>query len=136
MLKYFAGRWLLRKGEHVVIAMTLFCMTLSIFQTPQEFPLFDWVNQSNPKIVAVNFGYRLNIMGFLSSSALLAEGSSNGGILDQRAALDWVQRHISKFGGNPDEVTIDGESAGAASVVMQVVAFGGVPDSSITVRIK
>lgn len=111
-------------------------MALSIFQTPQEFPLFDWVNQSNPKIVAVNFGYRLNIMGFLSSSALLAEGSSNGGILDQRAALDWVQRHISKFGGNPDEVTIDGESAGAASVVMQVVAFGGVPDSSITVRIK
>lgn len=94
-------------------------------KTPPEFPLFDWVDQSNPKIVAVNFGYRLNVMGFLSSTELLAEGSANGGILDQRAALDWVQRHISKFGGNPDEVTIDGESAGAASVVMQVVAFGG-----------
>lgn len=64
-------------------------------------------------------------MGFLSGTEIQAEGNSNAGLLDQRAALEWVQRHISSFGGNPNEVTIVGESAGGASVVMQIVAYGG-----------
>lgn len=70
-------------------------------------------------------GYRLNVLGFLASDALAADGDLNNGLLDQRAALEWVQRHIGKFGGNPKEVTIVGESAGGASVVMQIVAYGG-----------
>ncbi|KAJ7936290.1 Carboxylesterase family-domain-containing protein [Mycena leptocephala] len=54
-----------------------------------------------------------------------AEGNLNAGLLDQRAGLEWIQRHISKFGGDPGNVTIYGEGAGGASVVMQVVAYGG-----------
>lgn len=54
-----------------------------------------------------------------------ADGDANSGLLDQRAAIEWVQRHIARFGGDPDTITIDGESAGGASVVMQVVAYGG-----------
>ncbi|KIP02556.1 hypothetical protein PHLGIDRAFT_44347, partial [Phlebiopsis gigantea 11061_1 CR5-6] len=91
----------------------------------QAFPLYDWVNQSNPKIVAVSLGYRLNVFGFLSGKELQADGDANAGLLDQRAAIEWVQRHISRFGGDPETITIDGESAGGASVVMQVVAYGG-----------
>jgi carboxylesterase type B len=41
-----------------------------------------------------------------------ADGTPNAGLLDQRAAVEWVERHISKFGGNPSQITISGESAG------------------------
>lgn len=89
--------------------------------------MYDWVNQSNPKVVAVSMGYRLNVLGFLSGAEIYTDGDANAGLLDQRAALDWIQRHISKFGGDPGTVTIDGESAGGASVLMQIVAYGGRP---------
>ena len=88
--------------------------------------MYDWVNQSSPKIVGVSIAYRLNLLGFLSGTSVSEDGDLNAGLLDQRAALEWVQRHISKFGGDPEQVTIDGESAGGASIVMQIVAFGGL----------
>ena len=69
--------------------------------------------------------YRLNLLGFLAGRAVQEDGNLNAGLLDQRAALEWIQRHISKFGGDPEQVTIDGESAGGASVMMHIVAFGG-----------
>ncbi|OCB89735.1 alpha/beta-hydrolase [Sanghuangporus baumii] len=94
-------------------------------RNPESFPLYDLVNQSNPKIVGVNFGYRLTMMGFLAGSAVQQDGDLNAGLLDQRAALEWVHRNIAKFGGDPDNITIDGESAGGASVVMHMVAFAG-----------
>lgn len=53
------------------------------------------------------------------------DGNLNAGLLDQRAGLEWVQRHISQFGGDPDNVSISGESAGGASMMMQTVAYGG-----------
>ncbi|KAF4586560.1 hypothetical protein EYR38_010839 [Pleurotus pulmonarius] len=84
--------------------------------SPLGFPFFDWLSQ-NQGIVAVSVAYRLNLLGFLGGAAVAADGDLNAGLRDQRAALE--------FGGNPDEVTIAGESAGAASVVMQTVAFGG-----------
>ncbi|TFY78665.1 hypothetical protein EWM64_g5346 [Hericium alpestre] len=93
--------------------------------TPQAFPLYDWIAQNSTGIVGVSIAYRMNILGFLSGSAVHADGDFNNGLLDQRAALDWVHRHIAKFGGDPDRVTIIGESAGAASVVHQIVAYGG-----------
>ncbi|TFK33991.1 Alpha/Beta hydrolase protein [Crucibulum laeve] len=92
--------------------------------TPEGFPMYDWIAQNN-RIVAVSITYRLGMLGFLGGPAVAADGDLNVGLLDQRAGLEWVQRHITKFGGDPANVTISGESAGGASVVMQVVAYGG-----------
>ena len=71
-------------------------------------------------IVFVSVGYRLGVFGFLAHPELSAESphhvSGNYGILDMIAGLQWVQRNISAFGGDPKKVTIQGESAGAAAV--------------------
>ena len=101
-------------------------------QNTQAFPLYDWVNQSDRKIIAVSVGYRLNVLGFLSGKELQVDGDANAGVLDQRAAIEWVQRNVARFGGDPDTITIDGESAGGASIVMQVVAYGGKAASSLS----
>lgn len=77
------------------------------------------------KLVGVSITYRLGLLGFLGGSLLATDGDLNVGLQDQRAALEWIQRHISKFGGDPNDVTIYGESAGGASMVMQVTAYGG-----------
>ncbi|KAL5634091.1 hypothetical protein ACGC1H_006054 [Rhizoctonia solani] len=89
-----------------------------------DFPMYDWVAQDQ-KVVAVSINYRLNLLGFLDGTAVRANGTPNAGLLDQRAALLWIKRHISAFGGDPDEVTISGESAGGASVLLQATAWGG-----------
>ncbi|KAJ6503899.1 Alpha/Beta hydrolase protein [Mycena sanguinolenta] len=93
--------------------------------TPQGFPMYDWVAQHPGGIIGVSITYRLNMLGFLASPVVAADGDLNTGLLDQRVGLEWVQRHISAFGGNPQNVTIYGESAGGASVVMQIAAYGG-----------
>ena len=70
-------------------------------------------------VVVVTVNYRLGALGFLHLADLLGEefaGSGNNGILDQTAALRWVQDNISAFGGDPGNVTIFGESAGGMSV--------------------
>jgi len=71
-------------------------------------------------VVVVSMNYRLGVFGFLVLPELAAESgrnaSGNYGLLDQVAALHWVQRNIAKFGGNPANVTIFGESAGSFSV--------------------
>ena len=68
----------------------------------------------------VNFNYRLSVFGFFAHPALTAESphhaSGNYGLMDQIAALKWVQENIKKFGGDPANVTIFGESAGAMNV--------------------
>lgn len=70
-------------------------------------------------VVLVTFNYRLDVFGFLASSELAREAggtAGNYGFMDQIAALRWVRDNISSFGGNPDNVTIFGESAGSGSV--------------------
>lgn len=79
-------------------------------------------------IMAVSMNYRLNMYGFLQSSQLLAEGSSNAGLLDQRMALQWVQENIASLGGDPSRVVVWGESAGAQSIAYHLFSYGGRDD--------
>ncbi|KAK0657040.1 Alpha/Beta hydrolase protein [Cercophora newfieldiana] len=77
---------------------------------------------SNNSIVFVTFNYRVGAYGFLADGQNI---TANNGLRDQRKALEWVQRHIAKFGGDPGHVTIGGASAGAASVSLHLMARGG-----------
>ncbi|WP_082902309.1 carboxylesterase/lipase family protein [Mycobacterium adipatum] len=76
-------------------------------------------------IVVVTLNYRLGALGFLAHPALGPAGAvGNYGLADQQAALRWVRDNITAFGGDPDKVTIAGESAGAMSVCDHLVAPG------------
>ena len=80
--------------------------------------LYDGANLAKRGVVLVSINYRLGALGFLAHPLLSAERgvSGNYGLLDQIAALKWVQRNIAAFGGDPGNVTIFGESAGGTSV--------------------
>jgi para-nitrobenzyl esterase len=73
-------------------------------------------------LVVVTINYRLGVLGYLAHPALSAESeqgvSGNYGLKDQILALEWVERNIDAFGGDPDNVTVAGESAGALSVML------------------
>ncbi|KAL8949240.1 MAG: hypothetical protein Q9222_004639, partial [Ikaeria aurantiellina] len=77
------------------------------------------------EVIFVAFNYRLGVLGWLAGSSLQANGTANVGLYDQRLALEWVQSNIHLFGGDPSRVTVMGESAGGASVLLQITAFGG-----------
>ena len=81
---------------------------------------YDGENFARKGVVLVTINYRLGIFGFFSHPALTAESehhaSGNYALLDQIAALQWVKKNIAGFGGNPDNVTIFGESAGSWAV--------------------
>lgn len=82
------------------------------------------VTQKKPIIfVAVN--YRVGGFGFLPGKEILKDGSANLGLLDQRLGLQWVADNIASFGGDPEKVTIWGESAGSISVLDQMALYDG-----------
>ncbi|MEQ1864603.1 MAG: carboxylesterase family protein [Micropepsaceae bacterium] len=118
------------------------CLTLNVW-TPsaspaQKVPVMVWIyggglvngSASTPLyagdrlaargVAVVTFNYRIGALGFLAHPELNKEskhgGSGNYGLLDQIAALNWVRRNIAAFGGDPDQVTIFGQSSGAMSV--------------------
>jgi para-nitrobenzyl esterase len=77
--------------------------------------------------VVVTINYRLGALGFLAHPALASRpggAAGNYGLMDQQAALRWVQRNIAQFGGDPRNVTIAGQSAGGLSVLAQMVSPG------------
>ncbi|TPX11614.1 uncharacterized protein E0L32_007593 [Thyridium curvatum] len=80
---------------------------------------------SNQPFVFVAVNYRTGGFGFLPGKEVLSAGVANLGLLDQRAGLEWVSDNIELFGGDPDRVTIWGESAGAISVLDQMALYGG-----------
>jgi len=83
-------------------------------------PIYDGAAFARRGVMFVSLNYRLGVLGWLASPALSAESadhvSGNYGLLDQIAALRWVRRNVAAFGGDPGNVTVMGESAGALSV--------------------
>lgn len=117
------------------------CLTLDV-RTPSmtgKLPVMVWIHGGSNRaggpndivlsdigkhVVIVGVRYRLGIFGFLSHRQLTAEqgASGNYGLMDQLAALSWVKRNIAKFGGNPNNITIAGESAGSQDVSLMLLA--------------
>ncbi len=89
-------------------------------------PRYDGESMAKKGIVVITCNYRLNIFGNFAHPDLSKEAaykaSGNYGLLDQVAALEWVQKNIAAFGGNPKKVTIAGESAGSISVSYQMAS--------------
>src|SRR5581483_4733066 len=121
------------------------CLYLNVFtqDTKAKRPVLVWIhgggyfdgasNDYDPtklvtkgKLVVVTLNYRLNLFGFLAHPALDAEGHAFGnyGLMDMQAALKWVQRNIAAFGGDPDNVTLGGQSAGAGATTANVLSPG------------
>ena len=86
------------------------------------------VKEEKP-IIAVSINYRLAQWGFLFSNEMQAAGAGNIAFRDQRLAFQWIQDNVAAFGGNTDQVTVWGESAGARSLGMQLVAYDGKHDN-------
>jgi para-nitrobenzyl esterase len=87
--------------------------------------MYDGMEMTKEGILCISVAYRLGVFGFLDLQPLLGAeyaGSANNGLRDLMAALEWIQKNISAFGGDPSRVTIGGESAGAklADILMSV----------------
>jgi para-nitrobenzyl esterase len=124
------------------------CLFLNVFRSEAEWgegerrglPVMVWIHGGglidgsstayNPEllvkkgVIVVTINYRLGYLGFFAQSAIDAEGHLNGnyGLMDQQFALKWVRKNIAGFGGDPDRVTIFGESAGGQSVYAQLAS--------------
>ncbi len=89
-------------------------------------PRYDGENMARQGIVAITVNYRLTVFGFFAHPLLTEESihhsSGNYGLLDQNAALRWVRENIEVFGGDPQRITIAGESAGSFSVSAQMAS--------------
>src|SRR5271169_285671 len=121
------------------------CLFLNVFTASHQhggshFPVMVWIhggalvtgesNDYDPTalvedgVTVVTINYRLGALGFLAHPALADASGQSGdyGLMDQQAALRWVQGNIASFGGNPHNVTIFGESAGGLSTLSQVAS--------------
>ncbi|KAF2006253.1 alpha/beta-hydrolase [Amniculicola lignicola CBS 123094] len=122
------------------------CLFLNVFAPAKanKLPVFFWIHgggyalygasgldpspfmtNNNNGFISVVIQYRLGAFGFLAGSDIKEDGALNAGLLDMNFALQWVQANIKRFGGDPARVTIAGESAGAAAVLYQAMAYGG-----------
>lgn len=91
----------------------------------------DIMVENGNQFITVIIQYRLGAFGFLPGNDVKADGALNAGLLDMNFALQWVQKYIEKFGGDPTRVTIAGESAGGAAVMYQAMAYGGAQNVSL-----
>lgn len=87
---------------------------------------YDGESMAQKGIVSLTVNYRLGVFGFMAHPELTAESphhaSGNYGLLDQHAALEWVKKNIAAFGGDPNKITIAGESAGSIAVCAQMAS--------------
>lgn len=98
------------------------------FGSTQLYPGNKFIKESmkmDQPVIFVAINYRMGPWGFLGGKGILNEGSSNAGLLDQRRAMEWVSDNIEAFGGNPNKITVMGESAGAISIAHHLVANDG-----------
>ncbi|KAF8704552.1 type-B carboxylesterase lipase family, partial [Rhizoctonia solani] len=93
----------------------------------QAFSLASMLSHSPVKYIGVSINYRLGALGFLPSNLTHRANSLNLGLYDQQYAIQWVQKYISLFGGDPHQVTLFGESAGATSVGYHLLHVDGPP---------
>ncbi|KAJ7199025.1 extracellular triacylglycerol lipase precursor [Mycena pura] len=136
------------------------CLTINVFRPSgidehSKLPVFAWIYggayvtgtanlYNGSEIVAqsiargtplvyVNFNYRVGALGFPQGHEAAANGAFNLGLKDQLTALEWIQRHISTFGGDKDKVTVAGQSAGAESVSLHFMtdAIAGLARAGI-----
>lgn len=98
---------------------------------------FDGERLAKRGIVVVTIAYRLGVFGYMGHPEITAEAPdapANFGCLDQQAAIQWVSRNIAAFGGDPDRISIGGQSAGGASVMTQITCeqnFGLIKSAAI-----
>ncbi|CAE6403418.1 unnamed protein product [Rhizoctonia solani] len=85
------------------------------------------VSNAPVKYIGVSINYRLGALGFLPSNLAYRANSLNLGLYDQQYAIKWVQKYISLFGGNPRQVTLFGESAGATAIGYHLLHVNGTP---------
>ncbi|KAI0689779.1 triacylglycerol lipase [Cytidiella melzeri] len=85
------------------------------------------IQAAEMKAIVVTHNYRVGSFGFLPGKEVHANGTLNAGLLDQRKAMQWVQKHIASFGGDPGHIVLSGSSAGAQSITVHLTAYGGKP---------
>lgn len=93
--------------------------------TPDGLVIESMKGNPDHAVIHVAMNYRLGSFGFAQSNALKEEGSLNAGLRDQRLAIEWVKDNIHWFGGNPNNITIFGQSSGGLAVGMHLLAYGG-----------
>lgn len=111
-------------GEKVPVLVWIYGGGFSFGSTSE--PVYDGEALANKGVVLVSIAYRVGTIGFLAHPELSAENpahvSGNYGLLDMIAGLKWIQKNIASFGGDPNKVTIFGESAGGIAVSMLCVS--------------
>ncbi|KAL8951799.1 MAG: hypothetical protein Q9222_002248 [Ikaeria aurantiellina] len=100
-------------------------------QAEPVLPFYDGaglLQQSGGNVIFVAGNYRVGAYGFLAGDTMEKEGLPNAGLYDQRAVLQWIQSYIDLLGGDKSQVSAWGLSAGAGSIMHQLIAFGGSQD--------
>ncbi|KAF2864787.1 Alpha/Beta hydrolase protein [Massariosphaeria phaeospora] len=148
------GQWFPPITLGNITAISEDCLSLNIARPPMELAKYSlpvmvwihggnfWVGSNNEPthtpdgmvlesmengypVIHVAINYRLGFFGFAQSETLKKEKSENAGLRDQRLAIEWVRDNIADFGGDPERITIFGQSSGGLAVGMQLLAYGG-----------
>ena len=90
-----------------------------------SYAIQDAVNLAKP-FIGITINYRLSVWGWLTGREAMEAGAVNLGYHDMRHALRWVNENIAAFGGDPNKVTIVGESCGAEALAAQLLAYNGM----------
>jgi para-nitrobenzyl esterase len=118
--------WTPAKDKHANLPVMVWIFGGGFVAGATSEPRQDGEHLAHKGVIVVSINYRLGLFGFFVHPELAAESpqhaAGNYGLMDQTAALEWVKRNIKAFGGNPDNVTLFGESAGSFSVSAQMAS--------------